>query len=82
MRSTELTREQLERIEREVERQRNYYLKLWRRAQANDSPLAKSTKTSGLAEVELPWAEHQRRMAEACRAEREKPRPPKPKQVP
>ena len=39
MRSTELTREQLERMERDVERHHRYYLKLGRRAQANDMAL-------------------------------------------
>src|SRR5687768_2517186 len=38
-RPTELMREQLERIERVVERQLAYYLEAWRRAQANDMPL-------------------------------------------
>ena len=108
MRPKDLTREQLERMRRVVERQLDYYLQLWHRAQANDMPLneplvqgicraweqiaglaktldaleagkprpyrplARPTKTSGLAEIELPWAEHQRRMAESCRAQREK----------
>ena len=112
MRSTELTREQLERMEREVERHHRYYLKLWRRAQANDMalndpfvqgicrawdgvnqlaqiierlknqlpqhyrPLAKPTKSSGLAERELPWAEKQRRAVAEMERERDKPRPP------
>src|SRR4051812_42167158 len=39
MRSMELTREQLERIEREVERQHRYYVRMWKRAQAADMPL-------------------------------------------
>ena len=92
MRSTDLTRQQLERIERAVERHLRYYLSAWRRAQANDipmddpivqgicvawdginelartierlkdqlpqpyRPLVEPTKTSGLAERELPWA--------------------------
>ena len=38
MRSTELTRDQLERIEREVKKQWRYYELLWKRAQANDMP--------------------------------------------
>jgi hypothetical protein len=113
MRSTDLTREQLERIRRQVDRQLGFYLKLWRRAQANDMPLddpfvlgicrawehiaafaqtlermeagkphpyrplAKPTKNCGLASVELPWAEHQRRMAEARRAERKQAKTPR-----
>ncbi|HYP06080.1 MAG TPA: hypothetical protein VER03_07565 [Bryobacteraceae bacterium] len=112
MRSEDLSREQLERLDREVERQHRYYVLLWKRAQANDMPLqdplvrgicdawaginhlaqtierlkarlpqpyrplVEPTKQSGLASVELPWAEHQRRMAEACEAERRKPQPP------
>jgi hypothetical protein len=39
MRSTDLTRDQLERMERDVGRHQRYYLKLWRRAQANDMSL-------------------------------------------
>jgi hypothetical protein len=113
MQSTELTREQLERMQRDVERHHRYYLNLWRRAQANDMPLddpflqgicrawdgvnqlaqtierlknqlpqhyrplAKPTKTRGLAERELPWAEKQRRAAAEVEAERKKPRAPR-----
>ena len=112
MRSTELTRDQLERMERDVDRHRAYYLTLWKRAQANDMPLtdpfvqgicrawegvaqlggtieqlknrlpqhyrplAKPTKTSGLAERELPWAGEQRRAAAEVEAERSKPQTP------
>jgi hypothetical protein len=39
MRTTELSRDQLERVERDIERRHRYYLKLWRRAQANDMAL-------------------------------------------
>jgi hypothetical protein len=99
-------------MERDVERHHRYYLKLWRRAQANDMPLddpfvqgicrawdgvnqlaqiiermknqlpqhyrplAKPTKTSGLAERELPWAEKQRQAAAEVEAQRTKPRAP------
>ncbi len=113
MRSTELTRDQLERMQRDVERHHCYYLKLWRRAQANDMalddpfvqgicragdgvnqlaqviermknqlpqhyrPLAKTTKTCGLVERELPWAEKQRRAGAEVNAERQKPRSPR-----
>ena len=39
MRSTDLTREQLERIERHVDKHLRYYVQMWKRAQANDMPL-------------------------------------------
>src|SRR4051812_442164 len=39
MRSKELTREPLERIEREVDRHHRYYVRMSKRAQANDIPL-------------------------------------------
>ena len=40
-------------------------------------PLAKPTKTSGLSERELPWAEKQRRGAAEVEAARKKPRAPR-----
>jgi hypothetical protein len=53
MRSTDLTRQQLERIEREVEKHHRYYLRMWKRAEANDmpldDPLARGSATRGTA---------------------------------
>jgi hypothetical protein len=40
-------------------------------------PLARPTKTSGLLERELPWAEKQRRAAAEVEAEQRKPRAPR-----
>jgi hypothetical protein len=40
LRSSDLTREQLDRLQRELDRQRRYYVLLWKRSQANDMPMS------------------------------------------
>src|SRR5688500_2857791 len=67
MRSTELTRDQLEWMERGVERHHRYYLKLWHRAQANNMALNDAVSSTERDRRRLRRVARRRRQAEVDR---------------